>query len=331
MVDGNKIASEAQRQLYDDIKRGNCTRCHKGGHIRRDCKDPKAKWEEKFDKEKEKYWESVFKWQARATPGSKPVSSTPTPTLHAKPAAKPEQRASSIASDSDEDDTSIFTPLHYRMTIDVDPDSDDDGEASTIIAGLEDVTMTTAAPNPAHAPPRTSPPVSPFYQDDYIEDYLTSVDALTLRSVRTILSEVERQLQSPSLPARLALDGVTPEIIITVTLATLTDNPFFTVLHRDRTHAIIRLPTGRIVSCHAQDVNRARTAYLPPTAEAQVRHDSPTVDQHDDYYDDECIEFPLPAPARFHRAPTPRYLPDSPPRLTRAVPRPCPTQTLPTI
>jgi hypothetical protein len=25
-VDGNKIASEAQRQLYDDIKRGNCTR-----------------------------------------------------------------------------------------------------------------------------------------------------------------------------------------------------------------------------------------------------------------------------------------------------------------
>ena len=114
MVDGNKIASEAQRQLYDDIKRGNCTRCHKGGHIRRDCKDPKAKWEEKFDKEKEKYWESVLKWQARATPGSKPVSSTP-PTLHAKPAAKPEQRASSIASDSDEDDTPTFTPLHYRL------------------------------------------------------------------------------------------------------------------------------------------------------------------------------------------------------------------------
>jgi hypothetical protein len=54
-VDGNKNASEAQRQLYDDIKRGNCTRCHKGGHVRRDCKDPKAKWEEKFDKEKEKY------------------------------------------------------------------------------------------------------------------------------------------------------------------------------------------------------------------------------------------------------------------------------------
>ncbi len=51
-VDGNKIASETQRQLYDDIKKGNCTRCHKGGHIRPVCKEPKAKWEEKFDKEK---------------------------------------------------------------------------------------------------------------------------------------------------------------------------------------------------------------------------------------------------------------------------------------
>ncbi len=61
VVEGKKIASEAQRQLYDDIKRGQCTRCHKGGHVRRDCKEPQEKWEEKFDKEKEKYWESVAK------------------------------------------------------------------------------------------------------------------------------------------------------------------------------------------------------------------------------------------------------------------------------
>jgi hypothetical protein len=54
-VDGNKIASESQRQLYDDIKLGHCTQCHKGGHIRKDCKDPKAKWEDKFDKEKAQY------------------------------------------------------------------------------------------------------------------------------------------------------------------------------------------------------------------------------------------------------------------------------------
>jgi hypothetical protein len=42
LVDGNKIASEAQRQLYDDIKRGTCTRCHKSGHVRRDCKNQSA-------------------------------------------------------------------------------------------------------------------------------------------------------------------------------------------------------------------------------------------------------------------------------------------------
>jgi hypothetical protein len=66
-ADGNKIASEAQRQLFDDVKRGNCTRCHKGGHNRKDCKEPKAKWEEKFDKEKLLYWTSVPKWQQRAS------------------------------------------------------------------------------------------------------------------------------------------------------------------------------------------------------------------------------------------------------------------------
>jgi hypothetical protein len=58
-VDGKKIASESQRQLYDDLKRGNCTRCHKGGHIRKDCLEPKAKWEDKFDKEH--YWQYFSK------------------------------------------------------------------------------------------------------------------------------------------------------------------------------------------------------------------------------------------------------------------------------
>jgi hypothetical protein len=128
VVDGKKIASEAQRQLYDDIKRGQCTRCHKGGHVRRDCKDPPEKWEEKFDKEKEKYWESVAKWQSKATTGS-----APPPTLHTKPSVKfnslksidkPEHRASSITSDSDDDDTSSHPPLHYRLTID-DPEEAD--------------------------------------------------------------------------------------------------------------------------------------------------------------------------------------------------------------
>jgi hypothetical protein len=172
--------------------------------------------------------------------------------------------------------------------------------------------MTTGAPNPtpARAPPRASPPVSPFTQNDYVEHYLSAIDKPTLQSVRTILADVKRQFQSPSLSAHLSLDGITPEITTTVTLATLTDNPFFAVLHRDRAYAIIHLPTGRIVSCHTQDVDSARAAYLSPPSEA--RHNSPTIDQHDDHFDDECKESPLPTPARFHRAPTPRYLPESP-------------------
>jgi hypothetical protein len=149
IVDGNKIASEAQRQLYDDIKRGNCTRCHKDGHIRKDCKEPKAKWVEKFDKEKGQYWESVVKWQAKAT-----TSPKPSPTLHEKPAPKPEQRASSIASDSDDDFDPTFPPLHYRMTIDDESDDDDASPPiAALVAGIGEVDMFDdpglVAPSPA--------------------------------------------------------------------------------------------------------------------------------------------------------------------------------------
>ncbi len=59
------------------------------------------------------------------------------PTLHAKPAVKfaspssadkPEHRASSITTDTDDDDNSSYTPLHYRMTIDDDPEDDDNDD-----------------------------------------------------------------------------------------------------------------------------------------------------------------------------------------------------------
>ncbi len=163
VVEGKKIASEAQRQLYDDIKRGQCTRCHKGGHVRRDCKEPQEKWEEKFDKEKEKYWDSVAKWQSKATTGS-----TTPPTPHAKPSIKtnppksvdkPEHRASSITSDSEDDDTSSYPPLHYRLTID-DPeeadtlnddsahDNQDDNDLQNDDNSLH-FSSTSAAPTPA--------------------------------------------------------------------------------------------------------------------------------------------------------------------------------------
>jgi hypothetical protein len=108
VVDGKKIASEFQHQLFVDIKRGNCSRCHKGGHNRKDCKDPKAKWEEKFDKEQSAYWASVLKWQQRAAQQKGTGTSTPAttkpPTLHVKLEGKPEQYFSVLSPHSDDDD-----------------------------------------------------------------------------------------------------------------------------------------------------------------------------------------------------------------------------------
>ena len=65
-VDGKTIASEFQQKLFDDIKHGNCVRCHSKEHLRSACKEPVGKWEEKFDKDKEKYWLGTLKWQQKA-------------------------------------------------------------------------------------------------------------------------------------------------------------------------------------------------------------------------------------------------------------------------
>jgi hypothetical protein len=136
-VDGNKIASEAQRQLYDDIKRGNFTRCHKGGHIRKDCREPKAKWEDKFDKEKAQSWTIVLKWQQRASgqkdnPTATPKTATLAPTLH----VKLEKRFHLLDPDDDDDDE--FAPLRsYRLTMH-DPDDDDDDADDVTPALLND-------------------------------------------------------------------------------------------------------------------------------------------------------------------------------------------------
>jgi hypothetical protein len=127
VVDGNKIASESQRQLYDDIKRGNCTRCHKGGHIRKDCKNPKAKWEDKFNKEKAQYWTSVLKWQQRASEQKGTIDKQPSkpPTLH----IKPEKRFNILSQDSDSDDGTMH--LYQYGLVMTDLNEDDDGADAT--------------------------------------------------------------------------------------------------------------------------------------------------------------------------------------------------------
>jgi hypothetical protein len=65
-VDGKLIASEFQRQLFDDIKHGNCVRCHAKDHARATCKEPIGWWEAEFDENKDKYWAGTLKWQQKA-------------------------------------------------------------------------------------------------------------------------------------------------------------------------------------------------------------------------------------------------------------------------
>jgi hypothetical protein len=48
-VGGRKISSEAQRQLFDDVKAVRCVRCHKPGHARAKCRSEPLRFEEKFD------------------------------------------------------------------------------------------------------------------------------------------------------------------------------------------------------------------------------------------------------------------------------------------
>jgi hypothetical protein len=151
-VDGNKIASEAQRQLFDDVKRGNCSRCHKGGHNCKDCKEPKAKWEDKFDKEQSQYWTSVLKWQQRAGEQSGTVKDTKPPTLHVKFEKKDtlEKRFAALAYDPYEDE---YEPLvHYHTTMS-DPDDTPETDDTRPIHGDGDVNMARD-----HLPPRMAAP-----------------------------------------------------------------------------------------------------------------------------------------------------------------------------
>ncbi len=178
-VEGKKIASEAQRQLYDDIKRGNCTRCHKGSHIRKDYTEPKAKWEEKFDKEKTQYWASVLTWQQKATEQhARPKDATHPPTLHVKFAA-PEKRFNVLA-DDDSDDEQSHHLRHYGLVM-RDPLEDDDGAEAA-----------------QHLPPPTLP-ISEILADvdrqlaDYPMEASQNLPPPTL-PISEILADVDRQL-----------------------------------------------------------------------------------------------------------------------------------------
>jgi hypothetical protein len=67
---GKPISNKAQQQLYDDVKNGNCARCHKAGHWRGspkcEVKSPHS-WEPKFDEKKMGYWTGLAKFQKKLT------------------------------------------------------------------------------------------------------------------------------------------------------------------------------------------------------------------------------------------------------------------------
>jgi hypothetical protein len=129
-VEGRSISNDAQRQLFDDIKANRCTRCHKEGHHRAKCTLAPVKWEEKFDREKNKYWESVAKWQAKAAaepkPGAAPVA--PKPTLIPK---KESRRTEITFEECAVPLECLITMMHSFADSDLDSDPDDDALPTT--------------------------------------------------------------------------------------------------------------------------------------------------------------------------------------------------------
>jgi hypothetical protein len=122
-VDGKLIASEFQRQLFDDIKHGNCVRCHAKDHARATCKEPAGRWEAKFDENKDKYWAGTLKWQQKAQEEKKGTPKvTPAPTLVQQP--KQSRRHHLVPRYPDEDDEHL--PLQCRSQLMRSDDHDDD-------------------------------------------------------------------------------------------------------------------------------------------------------------------------------------------------------------
>ncbi len=128
-VDGKIIASEIQRQLFDDIRHGYCVRCQAKDHARASCKQPAGKWEEKFDKDKGGYWTSTLKWQQKAHAKKTTVKST-TPTKVTFPPSlvhKDSHRQTLAPSSSDDDDEDLSLQWRFQHLTDP-PDPGEDSE-----------------------------------------------------------------------------------------------------------------------------------------------------------------------------------------------------------
>jgi hypothetical protein len=156
---GKLLVANNNKYYMTISKNDRCTRCHKKGHLRRNCPDTTPqKWEQRFDSQKANYWVSIAKWQAKATsaPSPPPTGKTahPKKTIKVK-ADLPEHHMNILdcGSDhweSDEEESNNNIPrAHYAYTIETDEDSDD-------------ADHTLPVPDPAK-PATMSPYASPRY------------------------------------------------------------------------------------------------------------------------------------------------------------------------
>jgi hypothetical protein len=134
-VEGKLIASEFQCQLFDDIKLGNCVRCHAKDHARATCKEPVGRWEVKFDENKDKYWAGTLKWQQKSQQEKTDTPVTTPPTLVQK---KKESRRHHLF-DSEDDNL----PLQCRAQHLARADAEDDAPALHINPNLDPATIAT--------------------------------------------------------------------------------------------------------------------------------------------------------------------------------------------
>jgi hypothetical protein len=206
-VDGKTIASEFQRQLFDDIKHGNCVRCHAKDHARSTCKEPAGRWETKFDENKDKYWLGTLKWQQKSQEEKAGSAPKTPPTLIQK---KKESRRQHLPPPLPDDD-SDFSPLQCRKQL-----------------------IATDDPEDEEPPPLTTSDAAAHYHALQILHPLDSDDSED--SELTPEELVEAIIESTCINT---LDSWGAEAI-----NRMTNNPIFTILHTGNGNALVMFSDG---------------------------------------------------------------------------------------
>ncbi len=234
-VDGKLIASEFQRQLFDDIKHGHCVRCHAKDHARATCKEPVGRWEAKFDENKDKHWAGTLKWQKKSQDEKTGTPTTTPPTLIQK---KKESRRHHLSHPDNDDDLPLQCRSHH-LPLD---DSEDDAPALHVNPALAIDTAAAfalAGARMASVFANEPPP-------------LTTADAAAHYHALQILYPPDSDLSDDS---DLTPEELVEAIIESACMNTLDDwgaksvnlmvnNPVFTILHTHKANALVRFSDG---------------------------------------------------------------------------------------